>query len=99
MLERLLESILVNAVKFCGGWSLKFVSPGTRGVPDRLNLLPVAAEHVEIVGRYVRFVEVKQKGQKPTEIQQRVHQRLRALGYSVDIVDSREKIDIYYPKP
>jgi hypothetical protein len=97
MLERLIESVLVNAVRLCGGWALKFVSPGTRGVPDRLCLLPVAPEHIEIVGRYVRFAEVKQTGKKPTAIQERVHNRLRALGYPVDVIGSRETINTLYP--
>jgi len=99
MLERLVESILVNAVRFLGGWALKFVSPGVRGVPDRLCLLPVAPEHREIVARYVRFAELKQAGKKPTTLQGVVHQRLRALGYAVDVFDSRDAIEVQYPRP
>ena len=77
----------VGTIKKEGGISYKFTSPARRSVPDRLDLLPVpdAARHV--VAQYVRFTECKRPGAKPTEAQSREHERLRALGYRVDVVD------------
>lgn len=75
-------------IEAAGGTSLKFVSPGRNHVPDRINLLPVAPEHQEIVARYFRFAEYKKPGEKPRPGQLREHERLRALGYAVDVIDS-----------
>ena len=40
MQEKYIERKLRDMVKEKGGMALKFVSPGTDGVPDRLVLLP-----------------------------------------------------------
>ncbi len=98
MLEKLVESLLVKALERLLGIAYKFTSPGRRNVPDRLCLLAIHdPAHAEIVARYVRFVEVKAPGKKPTKAQEREHQRLRSLGYQVDVVDSRESINAIYP--
>lgn len=57
MTEKDLEQRLVREVKKRDGLCLKFTSPGTSGVPDRLVILPP--------GEYysVGFVEVKKPGQ------------------------------------
>ena len=41
--------------------------------------------------KYIRFVEYKREGQKPTPPQTREHVRLRALGFRVDVVDSMDQ--------
>lgn len=64
-----------------------------RGVPDRITLLPVPPEHQEIVAKYVRFVETKATGEKPTAQQLHVHGLLRKQGYRVDVVDSSSAVD------
>lgn len=38
--EDVIERHLVNEVKKAGGIAYKFTSPGRRGVPDRIVLLP-----------------------------------------------------------
>jgi len=83
MRERDIERKLVTAVKERGGWCLKFVSPGTAGVPDRIVLMP----H----GRMF-FVEVKAPGQKPRKIQEVIHRKLRALGFRVYVIDDTKQI-------
>jgi hypothetical protein len=83
MREATIEAWLVARVKALGGIAYKFTSPGRRSVPDRLCLLPK--------GRAV-FVECKAPGKKPTPGQSREHARLRALGFRVDVVDSKESI-------
>lgn len=70
-----------------GGMLLKFVSPGRNAVPDDILLMPVPPEHREIVARYFRFCEYKAPGQKPRPNQIREHDRLRALGFTVDVID------------
>ena len=84
MRESLLERKLVRAIKNKGGMCLKFVSPGTRGVPDRLCLMPS--------GRLV-FVETKAPTGRPTPLQLKRHQELRALGFEVLVIDSEEDLD------
>ncbi|MBG6243514.1 MAG: VRR-NUC domain-containing protein [Candidatus Symbiopectobacterium sp. Dall1.0] len=78
--ESTIEKHLIAEVKKAGGIAYKFVSPGRRGVPDRLVVLP---------GGRVLFVECKAPGQKARPAQQREHARLRALGFTVVVVDSK----------
>jgi hypothetical protein len=73
--------------------ALKFVSPGRRGVPDRLVLRPVPEAVRDLVAQYVRFVELKRPGEKPRPEQVREHERLRALGYRVDVIDNMENYE------
>lgn len=70
-----------------GSLLLKFVSPGRNSVPDDILLRQIPPEHREIVSRYFRFVEFKAPGQKPRPSQAREHERLRALGFTVDVID------------
>lgn len=97
MLEKQVEERLVRRVSAAGGIAYKFTSPARRAVPDRLCLLEVPPEHQEIVARYVRFVEAKRPGAKPTAPQKREHDRLRALGYFVTTVDSPGTVDGLFP--
>lgn len=83
MLERELEAKFREEVKVRGGRAYKFVSPGNSGVPDRLVVLPE--------GR-LGFVELKQKGKKPTKLQERQHKILRNLGCCVAVLDRPEDI-------
>lgn len=53
-----------------------------RGAPDRLFLTPD--------GR-VFYVEFKRRGEKPRPEQEHEHARLRARGFPVFVVDSRER--------
>ena len=86
MLERDIESALVKRVKELNGLCEKFTSPGRRSVPDRIVTLP---------GNVVIFVEVKAPGKKPTKLQLRDHQRRRALGCDVRVIDSLEQVRVF----
>lgn len=68
----------------------KFVSPGNPGVPDRIFIKPIPPEHVEIVGKYLRFVEMKspQGGLDPAQVRQ--IKNLRDFGFTVLVVDKKE---------
>lgn len=67
-------------VKKAGGVAFKFISPGRRSVPDRIVLLP---------GGRIVFVECKAPGKPPRAGQLREHGRLRALGFTVVVLDSK----------
>jgi len=83
MREQEIEQQLVRAVKKMGGRAVKFMSPGFDGMPDRLVLLP---------GGKCGFVEVKAPGKKPRALQLVRHEMLKALGFKVYVLDSKEQI-------
>lgn len=88
MLEKTIEKKLCQRIKALGGECEKFTSPGRRSVPDRLVTLP---------GGIIIFIEVKAPGKKPTDNQSRDHDRRRALGCTVLVIDSSEGIDDAFP--
>lgn len=79
--ESLIEKYLVDEVKKRGGISYKLSPIGRANKPDRLVLLPN--------GRMV-MVECKSPGQKPRIGQLREHELLRAIGYKVVVMDSKD---------
>lgn len=86
MLERDVEQALVRRIKALGGMCDKFTSPGRRSVPDRIVTLP---------GDVIIFVELKAPGKKPTKLQQRDHDRRRALGCDVRVIDNKDDADAF----
>ncbi len=86
MLEKHIEAALIKRVKALGGMAEKFTSPNRRAVPDRIVTLP---------GGRIIFVEVKSCGKKPTENQLRDHDRRRALGCDVRVIDSLGGVDAF----
>lgn len=84
MRELKLEHRLVRKVERIGGRAPKWVSPGNRGVPDRLVILPN--------GR-IAFVEMKAPGKPLEPLQVRWAKILRNLGHKVYKIDSNEDID------
>jgi len=87
MRESTVEAAFRKRIKACGGEAYKFVSPGRRGVPDRLVLRPIPNYHRPIVANYIWFAEVKAPGKKPRLEQNREHKRLRDMGFVVEVVD------------
>ncbi|MBO4317215.1 MAG: VRR-NUC domain-containing protein [Mailhella sp.] len=83
-MEKDIEKHLRIEVKRHGGMALKFVSPGTSGVPDRIVLLP---------GGRMFFAELKAPGRKPRPLQMKMHRELRQLGFIVLVIDGKEQID------
>jgi len=83
-MEKQIEKHLVEAVEQLGGLCVKFPPLFFRGFPDRIVLLP---------GGSVVFVETKAPGQRPRLIQRKVHDRLRRLGFQVEVLDSVESVD------
>ena len=80
MLEKTIEQALVKRVKELGGMAEKFVSPGRRSVTDRLITLPGV----------IIFVECKAPNKHPTPLQELDHQRRRALGCDVRVINTLE---------
>lgn len=74
MRESAVERVLQKSIKQQGGWCLKFVSPGTAGVPDRICLLP---------GRVLAFVELKAPGKHVRDggLQEFWGRELQRLGF------------------
>lgn len=82
--EKALEAELRERCKALGWMCIKLTSQYQRGLPDRLILMP---------GGRVCFAEIKTTGKKPTTLQRVTHERLRALGYRVEVVDTTERLD------
>lgn len=89
MIESSLEHKLVLAVEKHSGYSLKFNSPGRRGVPDRLVLFP---------GGQACFVEVKATDKPLGPLQKKWAARLREKGFRVYKIDSAEGIKAFIEK-
>lgn len=83
MCENSIEKRLVTEVEGVGGWCLKLPAIHNAGLPDRLCLFP---------GGEVVFVELKAPGKKPRKIQLFIHNKLRGLGFRVEVVDTPEQI-------
>lgn len=65
-------------------WVIKLLSTFIKGLPDRMILCQ---------GGYVGFAEIKTTGKKPTKIQSHIHEKLRALGFTVFVIDDLESRD------
>jgi len=83
--EAVIEAYLVKRIQGLGGEAMKFTSLSRRSVPDRIVMMP---------GGKLVFVELKRLGKQPTESQEREHQRLRELGQSVYVIDSKAGVDM-----
>lgn len=90
MLERNIERNCGDHARDQGIMHLKFTSPGRRAVPDRLLLAKIPEFLIPVIAQYICFIEYKRKGEKPTVPQQREHARLRALGFTVHVIDNVE---------
>ncbi len=85
MLEKEIESYLQRKTKEAGGVAYKFVSPGNDGVPDRILCLP---------GGRIAFIELKAPGKGARPLQAQQISRLQKLGFRVEVIDSKEKVDL-----
>jgi hypothetical protein len=83
--EKTLERSLKNSVEVkLKGWCLKLLSAHITGLPDRLCLFP---------GGRILFVELKTTNRKPRKIQVFMHNKIRGLGFRVEVIDSSEQIE------
>lgn len=69
-----------------GGMCIKFPPLFLAGFPDRICLAP---------GAVIVFVETKAPGKSPRKLQEKIHRKLRALGFRVEVLDTREAVDAF----
>lgn len=81
--EKLVERKLVELVKINNGMCIKLLCDQLIGLPDRLCLFP---------NHKIAFVELKTTGRKPRRIQTYIHNKLRALGFRVEVIDTVEGV-------
>ena len=81
--EKVVERKLVELVKINGGMCIKLLCDQLIGLPDRMCLFP---------GHKIVFVELKTTGRKPKRIQVYMHNKLRALGFRVEVIDTVESV-------
>lgn len=84
--EKYIEHKLVMAIKENKGMCIKLICDQFSGLPDRLCLFPNGK---------VAFAELKTTGQKPRLLQTVVHNKLRKLGFTVEVIDSAENINTF----
>lgn len=89
MRESDVEKYLHDRVRALGGDYRRLAWIGRNGANDDLILLP---------GRHM-LVECKRPKKEPTTAQAREHERLRAAGFEVYWVNTREMVDAILPKP
>lgn len=81
--EKVVERKLVELVKMSGGMCIKLLCDQLIGLPDRMCLFP---------GHKIVFVELKTTGRKPKRIQMYMHNKLQALGFRVEVIDTVESV-------
>lgn len=80
-----IEIYFNRKVQELGGEVRKLAWVGRRHAPDRLALFP---------GRHP-LVELKRPGETPRQGQLREHERLRAAGFEVYVLATREEVDAW----
>lgn len=92
--ERDIERHLVKRVKDLGGEVRKVQWIGRRGAPDRLVMLPnPGRDRFGDIQSPTIWVELKAPGKKAEPHQVREHERMRAMGQRVVVIDSIEGVE------
>ena len=89
--EKQVEARLRREILKHGGMPYKFTSPGRRGVPDRVPVIPCFDPAIQ-------FVEVKAPGKELEDHQVREHDRIRKAGGIVHVVDDYDQVDELFEK-
>jgi hypothetical protein len=76
MRENRVEATLRTSVRDRGGWAIKLL-PSVSGLPDRIVLMP---------GGRLYFVELKSPTGTVKPHQTVIHNRLRSLGFTVEVL-------------
>lgn len=91
MRESDIEDYLVKRVKAMGGEVRKVKWIGRIGAPDRLVMLPFIVNGC--ITCPTLWVELKAPGEKARPSQVREHERMRAMGQRVEVIDSLEGVE------
>lgn len=83
MLEKTIERHLVDGVKRLGGLCVKFVSPGTPGVPDRII--------ITATGKII-FVELKTETGRLAKIQRYTIEQMMKRGADVRVIKGLDSV-------
>ena len=86
MLEKTIENKLKELTEKCGGLCLKFVSPGTTGVPDRIIFTPTGK---------VIFVELKKPTGRESGRQRFMADEMRTRGADIRVIKNLEDVKIF----
>lgn len=82
--EKAVERKLVEMCKEYGALCIKLLTYQFTGLPDRMCLFP---------NGIVVFVELKSTGEKPRKIQIAVHNKLKELGFRVEVIDTIKDVE------
>lgn len=97
--ERDVEKHLKDVVRSLGGEIRKVVWAGRANAPDRFvmlyNVYYLGTKRIRMPAQSF-FVELKAPGEKPTAGQLREHERMRACGNRVEVVDSLEGVEALF---
>lgn len=85
--EKLVEKRLYDLCKINNGMCIKLVN--LIGIPDRVCLFH---------GAKLAFVELKTTGKKPRKNQLIMHEKLRKLGFVVEVIDTIEGVENFIDK-
>jgi hypothetical protein len=83
--ERKVELYLSQKIQALGGRAYKWISPGRRGVPDRICVLPKSL---------VIFVETKAPGGTTSELQNKELEYLKYLGHLAFVIETPYQVDM-----
>lgn len=101
MRESTVEAHLKSEVAKAGGTTRKWVSPGRNNVPDQIVIWPRVRTKKKkgyVVKYYVaeiHFVETKAPKKDARPGQKREHKRLRDMGCTVLVIDTKDGVDEY----
>ena len=82
-LESQAEALFRDLARAHGAMALKFTSPGTAGVPDRIVLMPDGT---------TRLVELKRPGGRVSAVQEATFRRMAAIGHPVEVLHGRDEV-------
>lgn len=83
MLEKNIERHLVDGVKKLGGLCLKFVSPSTPGVPDRI----IITKNGKVI-----FVELKTEKGRLAKLQEYIIRQMMQRGADVRVIKGMDAV-------
>lgn len=86
-LEKTVEAFLVKCCKALGWYCAKFVSPSSRGAPDRIVAIPQPTGPARVF-----FIELKREGEAPTKLQTHIHETMRGYGMEVVVLAGRAEV-------